>query len=198
MRPAGAPVIVILIVVAWAAALPQAWQHGFGPRPIRDRVTWGRGPEPGAAAATPALVDARACEDWTYATTLMERARPSGVDLEKFLRGHLYQFDVPGVERHEISTWELARSIHEAKLGPRVAAILRTEAGRPNLDDYNRYRAAETLVFLRDNQVRPATGSWSEAQKYQRYQYIRDVRAELESLGLPPAAKDWISSVYFY
>ena len=83
------------------------------------------------------------------------RLRDIGIDVEKFLRGLLYRFDAPGVERRELDAWRLARSIHEANLGGQMASVLRAEAARPDLDHFNRLRAADTLASLRYQQATP-------------------------------------------
>jgi hypothetical protein len=123
------------------------------------------------------------------------RLRDIGIDVEKFLRGLLYRFDAPGVERRELNTWRLARSIHEANLGPQMVSVLRAEAARPDLDVFNRLRAADTLASLRYQQATPGrTGVGGGREQQIRPALLREIRAELETLGLPQAARPWIRS----
>ena len=125
--------------------------------------------------------------------TEASRLRDIGIDVEKFLRGLLYQFDAPGVDRAGLDPWRLARSIHEANLGAGMASFLRAEVARPDLDGFNRLRAAQTLAYLRFQQRSPRRiGFENDAQKQVRLRLLGEIRAELTTLGLPEPAASWV------
>ena len=106
--------------------------------------------------------------------TEAERLRDIGIDVEKFLRGLLYQFDAPGIERRELDAWRLARSILEANLDSQMGSVLRAEVARPDLDQFNRLRAAQTLAYLRYQKATPGrTGVWDAAEDKLRPRLIR-------------------------
>ncbi len=83
-------------------------------------------------------------------STWAERMRKVGIDVERFLRGLLYQFPAPGLERSEVEPRQLAGAMREAGLATSMATWLALEATRRDLDEFNRSRAAQTLAFLRE------------------------------------------------
>ena len=120
------------------------------------------------------------------------RLRDIGIDVEKFLRGLLYQFDAPGIERRELDAWRLARSILEANLDSQMGSVLRVEVAQPDLDQFERFRAAQTLAYLRYQKGTPGrTGVWNAAEDKVRPRLISEIRAELATLGLPEPAASW-------
>ena len=87
-------------------------------------------------------------------STWAERMRKVGIDVERFLRGLLYQFPAPGLERSEVEPRQLAGAMREAGLATSMATWLALEATRRDLDEFNRSRAAQTLAFLRKQAAR--------------------------------------------
>ena len=123
--------------------------------------------------------------------THVDHLRDIGIDVEKFLRGLLYQFDAPHAERLELDPWRLARSFLEAKLDDRMSSLLRSDTSRPDLDLFNRFRAAQTLAYLRFQDEKPGR-FWRPEDEQERQKRIRDIRAELETLGLAEPAASWV------
>jgi hypothetical protein len=168
-----------------------------------------------SALAGPAAPHARA--DWMFATRLLaleqpldgrelmldgrERAclRVLGVDIERLFRGLLYQFHLPGQRRREITTWQLAQAITDTRVAASMTSWLRREASRSDLDDFNRWRAVETLAYLR-RQASNLPHSWERTPEEQQrlYQLIRDVREELAGLNLPPRVASWAAEITFH
>jgi hypothetical protein len=124
--------------------------------------------------------------------TEASRLRDVGIDVERFFRGLLYRFHTGGKQRAEIGSWRLARALHEANLTTPMATWLRREASRTDLDDYNRFRAAQTLAYLRLH-AGDLPRSWSPTpeQRRRREELNRAVRDELTGLPLPNAVAAW-------
>ncbi len=124
-------------------------------------------------------------------TTESERLRDIGIDVQRFLRGLMYQFNASGIERPEIDPWRLARSIREAQLGQTMTTFLRDEAKRRNLDPTNRLRAAQTLAFFRLQSESSRSFNPTAAEKKKREAVVMAIRSELETMNLPEPGVQW-------
>lgn len=128
--------------------------------------------------------------------TEAERLASVGIDVQRFLRGLLYQFSSPGGERRELDPWRLARSIREAKLAGTLDGYLRAEAARTSLDAENRLRAVQTLAFLRFQEGVPERfGPAADKDGKKRMDVLASIRRDLLSLGLPAAAAEWVKKL---
>jgi len=79
--------------------------------------------------------------------TQSERLLDAGLDLERFFRGLLARYDTDEPRERELGTWRLARAV--AELGPSaLPGSFARIANDERLDEYNRLRATQALVYL--------------------------------------------------
>jgi hypothetical protein len=123
--------------------------------------------------------------------TRSDRLRNIGIDTARFLRGLVFRYAVAGAHRRELDPWRLARSMKEAGLGPDMLAFLRSAATRPELDTFNRMRAAETYAYLRFHNETPANRFKLDDKT--RRTLLTNIRAELVGFNLPEPAASWAS-----
>jgi hypothetical protein len=121
------------------------------------------------------------------------RLRDIGIDVPRFLRGLLYQFDAGEAEPRALDPWRLARSIGEAGLGPAMIGVLQAEAQRPGLDPYNRLRAVQTLAYLRQQQVEIRNEALRDRADLAEAR-LAPIRADLSRLSLTPEAWAWVAA----
>jgi hypothetical protein len=72
----------------------------------------------------------------------------TGVDVDRFLRGLLFQFAVTPERSSELGPYRLARSLKESGRSESWGRELEVLAQSDQLDEYNRVRAAMTLFNL--------------------------------------------------
>lgn len=80
--------------------------------------------------------------------TQSERLLDAGLDLERFFRGLLVRYDTDEARARELGTWRLARAVAElgdSALPESFAPIANDE----RVDEYNRLRATQTLVYVK-------------------------------------------------
>jgi len=123
--------------------------------------------------------------------TRSDRLRNIGIDPARFLRGLVFRYAVAGAHRRELDPWRLARSMKEAGLGADMLAFLRSAATRPELDTFNRMRAAETYAYLRFHNETPANRFTLDDKT--RRTLLTNIRAELVGFNLPEPAASWAS-----
>ena len=99
-----------------------------------------------------------------------------GVDLRRFLLGLLFVYRVEPARYAELDTGSLGRAMNDSGDAVWFEAELRRLATEPRLDATNRLRAASTLVGMHLRQGR----------------FLRQVRADLASMDLHPAALLWV------
>lgn len=116
--------------------------------------------------------------------TEAERLKETGVDVERFFRGLLFQFATYPERQGELGPYRLARSLDEAGLSDSFRGVLESLAQDTTLDDYNRLRATMALYYLR---ARPfiIRSSNAEAQ----------IVSEMQALKLVPSAREWLSAI---
>jgi len=127
--------------------------------------------------------------------TQSNRLRNISIDAARFMRGLVFRFGVPGVQRRELETWRLARSMNEAGLAREMKAFLKTAAARPALDTYNRMRAAETYVYLRLQTEPPDDGLLPGPDAKARSAVLESIRADLASFKLPQPTAGWVRAL---
>jgi len=123
--------------------------------------------------------------------TGVDRLRHIGIDPGRFLRGLVFRFAVPGADRRELDPWRLARSMKEAGLGPEMKTFLKQAAMRPDLDLFNRLRAAETYALLQFQTETPANRLQLDDKT--RRAVLASIRADLIGFKLPEPLAIWAS-----
>ncbi len=79
--------------------------------------------------------------------TQSERLLDTGLDLERLFRGLLARYDTDEPRQRELGTWRLARAV--AELGDSaVPESFARIANDERVDEYNRLRATQTLVYM--------------------------------------------------
>ena len=82
-------------------------------------------------------------------STQSKRLLSAGVDTDRFFHGALFQYASKDDRvRDELWPWRLSRAMNEAGLHEAMGKDLRKVASDASVDDYNRFRATQTLVFM--------------------------------------------------
>jgi hypothetical protein len=119
--------------------------------------------------------------------TYVERIAEIGVDLEQFLMGLVFRFDVAEEREVALGAWRLARAMIESGLGERFEAILTSYAHDVELDGYNRFQAAVVLANLKIRRMRDALDGGEDTTT----DLLRELAADE---ALAPMATDWLNA----
>jgi len=98
----------------------------------------------------------------------------TGIDVPRFLRGLVLQYDTTTTRTVGISTQRLGRAVHESVHREAMEGQLASWATDPTLDAYNRWMATMTLAWARHYQVGPT-------------------EPLLDSAGLHPLSAAWLA-----